>query len=97
MGGGSTPCSQGRRDQSQRRQDAFRTAETRFGRINVVYNNAGAFVVGELESTSEEEWRKMFDVNFWGAIGVAREAVRFFRDVNKLQGGRLCRLLLWVG
>ena len=70
-------------------KDAFRTAEIRFGRIDVVYNNAGFSVMGELESTPEEEARKMFDVNVWGAINVAREAVRFFRDVNKPQGGRL--------
>ena len=70
-------------------KDAFRTAEIRFGRIDVVYNNAGFSVMGELESTPEEEARKMFDVNVWGAINVAREAIRFFRDVNKPQGGRL--------
>jgi NAD(P)-dependent dehydrogenase (short-subunit alcohol dehydrogenase family) len=70
-------------------KDAFRTAEIRFGRIDVVYNNAGFSVMGELESTPEEEARKMFDVNVWGAINVAREAIRFFRDVNKSQGGRL--------
>ena len=69
--------------------DAFRTAEIRFGRIDVVYNGAGASVMGELESTPEEEARKMFDVNVWGAINVAREAIRFFRDVNEPQGGRL--------
>jgi len=70
-------------------KDAFRTAEIRFGRIDVVYNNAGFSVMGELESTPEEEARKMFDVNVWGAINVARAAIRFFRDVNKPQGGRL--------
>lgn len=70
-------------------KDAFRTAEIRFGRIDVVYNNAGCSLMGELESAPEEDARKMFDVNFWGAINVAREAIRFFRDVNKPQGGRL--------
>ena len=70
-------------------KDAFRTAEIRFGRIDVVYNNAGFSVMSEVESTPEEEARKMFDVNVWGAINVAREAIRFFRDVNKPQGGRL--------
>ncbi|KAF9003654.1 hypothetical protein BDQ17DRAFT_1409044 [Cyathus striatus] len=28
-------------------------------------------------------------VNFWGAANVSREAIRFFRDVNKPSGGRL--------
>ena len=70
-------------------KDAFRTTEIRFGRIDVVYNNAGSSLMGELESTPEEEARKMFEVNFWGAVNVAREAIRFFRDINKPQGGRL--------
>lgn len=56
-------------------KDTFRTAEIRFGRIDLVYNNAGYSVMTELESTTEEETRKMFTVNVWGAINVTREAI----------------------
>ena len=31
----------------------------------------------------------MFDVNFWGATNVSREAIRFFREENTPRGGRL--------
>ena len=31
----------------------------------------------------------MFEVDFWGAVGVSREAVRFFREENSPPGGRL--------
>ena len=39
----------------------------------------------------------MFDVNIWGAINVPWEATRFFRDTNKLQGGRLCSVTSGAG
>ncbi|KZT64534.1 NAD(P)-binding protein [Daedalea quercina L-15889] len=68
---------------------AFAKAREVYGRIDVVFNNAGYGILGETESVPEEVARRMFDTNFWGALNVALEAVRFFRDVNKPQGGRL--------
>jgi len=69
--------------------DAFAEAGKHFGRIDVVFNNAGYGVVGEVEATPEVAARALFDVNFWGAVNVSREAVRFFREVNNPPGGRL--------
>lgn len=68
---------------------AFLEARARFGRIDVVFNNAGFGLLSEAESAPEDLAREMFDVNFWGAVNVSKEAVRFFREVNKPQGGRL--------
>ena len=68
---------------------AFEYAEKKLGRIDIVFNNAGHGVIGEIEGTPEEVARKVFDVNFWGAMNVSREAIRFFREVNRPQGGRL--------
>lgn len=68
---------------------AFKAATDKFGRIDVVYNNAGAFTVGEAEAIPEADARKLFDVNFWAASNVALEAVRVLREVNKPQGGRI--------
>ena len=31
----------------------------------------------------------MFEVNFWGAVHVSQEAIRFFREENVPQGGHL--------
>jgi len=62
---------------------AFAKAKDVFGRIDVVYNNAGFGVLGEFESaTRSKEARAMFDVNFWGAADINRAAIEFFRDVN---------------
>ncbi|EED79409.1 predicted protein [Postia placenta Mad-698-R] len=70
-------------------QAAFARALEAFGRIDVVWNNAGYTMLGETEGTPDEVARKMFEVNFWGAANVSREAVRVFRDVNSPRGGRL--------
>ncbi|PCH43825.1 NAD(P)-binding protein [Wolfiporia cocos MD-104 SS10] len=66
---------------------AFAQAKRAFGRIDVVFNNAGAALFAETEGTPEEAARALFEVNFWGAANVSREAVRFFRDENKPAGG----------
>ncbi|KAF8996906.1 NAD(P)-binding protein [Cyathus striatus] len=70
-------------------RSAFHAAETKFGRIDVVYNNAGYPILSELEGTPNNVARDMFEVNFWGASTISREAVRCFRDVNKPAGGCL--------
>jgi len=71
---------------------AFARAKEVFSRIDVVFNNAGLGLTGEVESVSEEEARQMFEVNFWGAMYVSKEAVKFFREVNKPIGGRLLQV-----
>ena len=69
--------------------DAFTEAKKQFGRVDVVFNNAGSFVVGEVEGTPEAVARSLMDVNFWGAASVSREAVRFFREENPAGAGGL--------
>ena len=71
---------------------AFAAAVARFGRVDVVFNNAGFAVQGEVEGTPDDVARRMFEVNFWGAANVTREAVRVFREVNKPRGGRLLQM-----
>ena len=76
-------------DNAQDIKDAFAVAKQVFGRVDVVFNNAGWAPVAETEAHPEEEARKMFDTNFWGSTNVSREAVRFFREENKPSGGVL--------
>lgn len=68
---------------------AFKYAEEKLGRIDIVFNNAGHSMLAEIEGTPDDAAKKMFDVNFWGAMNVSKETVRFFREVNKPQGGKL--------
>ncbi|KAF9232134.1 hypothetical protein BU15DRAFT_81565 [Melanogaster broomeanus] len=49
------------------------------------------------KAVPEEAARSVFEVNFWGAANVTKEAVRFFRDVNTPPGGRLLQVSSQVG
>jgi len=71
---------------------AFSKAQEVFGRIDVVFNNAGLGLGGEMEGTPDDAAHAVFDVNFWGAVSVTREAIRFFREVNHPMGGRLLQM-----
>jgi NAD(P)-dependent dehydrogenase (short-subunit alcohol dehydrogenase family) len=46
--------------------DAMRSAEARFGGVDVLINNAGIGYFGAVEESDEAEIRKMFEVNFFG-------------------------------
>ena len=78
-------------------KDAFTKAKEAFGRVDVVFNNAGFAAFGEAEATPDDVARYIFEVDFWGAVHVSQEAVRFFRDENKPQGGRLIQNSAAVG
>jgi len=68
---------------------AFKKAEATFGRIDVVYNNAGYSAVGEVEAIPMSDGKEMFETNFFGATRVSLASIKFFREVNKPIGGRL--------
>lgn len=76
---------------------AFAKAKEVFGRVDVVFNNAGTAILGEMESMSDQDARQVFEVNFWGASNVTREAIRMFREVNKPIGGRLLQVSSSLG
>ncbi|KAG9308868.1 hypothetical protein JVU11DRAFT_11327 [Chiua virens] len=76
---------------------AFAASREKFGRIDVVVNNAGYGVLAEIEGTTDSNARGQFEVNFWGASHVSREAVRVFREENKPIGGRLLQISSGAG
>ena len=55
-------------------------AEMQTGGIDVLVNNAGYGVLGAAEETSADEYRAMFDVNFFGLAEVTRAVLPFMRS-----------------
>jgi short-subunit dehydrogenase len=43
-------------------------AISRFGRFDTWVNNAGLAIYGRLEEVSDEDSRRLFDINFWGVV-----------------------------
>lgn len=51
---------------------ATSAAIERFGRVDVLINNAGFGIVGAVEETPEDELRALMETNFFGAIAVTQ-------------------------
>ena len=58
---------------------AIKAAIARFGRIDVLINNAGYGVIGAVEETPEAEFRAQMDTNFFGAVSVTKAALPHLR------------------
>jgi NAD(P)-dependent dehydrogenase (short-subunit alcohol dehydrogenase family) len=52
----------------------------RFGRVDVVVNNAGYGIVGAIEETPENELRAQMETNFFGAISITRAFLPTLRE-----------------
>jgi NADP-dependent 3-hydroxy acid dehydrogenase YdfG len=63
-------------------KSVFAQAKDVFGHVDVVYNNAGQSFGQELEAAPIDRARALMDINFWGAVTVSLEAVKFFREEN---------------
>jgi len=61
---------------------ALRKGVERFGRIDVVVNNAGYANLAAVETMPEEDFRRQFDTNFWGVYNVSTAAL----PILKAQG-----------
>ncbi len=57
-------------DVSRARDAEAMVAETvrRFGRLDIIYNNAGIFFPAQVHSMSEEEWDRMLSINLKGVF-----------------------------
>ncbi len=67
------------RDESHCRS-IVRNALSRFGRVDVLVNNAGVVHRGTIEDTSTELWDEIFDVNLRAPFLLCQEAVRHMKE-----------------
>lgn len=58
---------------------ALAAASSRFGRLDVLVNNAGYGIVGALEETPDNELRAQMETNFFGAWAVTKASLPLLR------------------
>ena len=68
--------------------------ETGAGGLWALVNNAGVAVSGPVEEVSPADWRRQFDVNFFGSIEVIRAALPLLRKGVRAQGIYVPRVVL---
>ncbi len=68
--------------------DAVADVRERFGRLDGVVNNAGIFLIGDIETISDEDWHRTQRVNLDGVFFGCRHAVRAMKE----RGGSIVNL-----
>lgn len=61
-------------------KNAIEQGIEKFGRIDVVVNNAGYSLVGSMEEMINEEFRQTMDVNLFGTVNVIRNVMPYLRQ-----------------
>lgn len=89
---------------SEQVKQVVNQAYTRFGRLDVLVNNAGASLLAATEEASDDQIRELFDANYIGMVRVLRAALPLMRQqgsghilgVSSGLGLRRCRSLAFT-
>lgn len=64
-------------------KQAIDSALEKFGRIDVVVNNAGYGLLGPFEAATDEQIERQFHTNVFGLMNVCREIIPYFREAKR--------------
>src|SRR5260370_6362733 len=71
-------------------EDLVKKTVQKFGRLDILINNAGTSAAGEFEKVTDDVWQADLDLKLFGAIRASRAAVPHLRQAG---GGSIVNLL----
>ncbi len=75
----------------------LKTAIDRFGRLDVVVNNAAYGLTGDTEVIPDTDARAQFETNFWGPVNITKAVLPILREINPPRKGGLIMQISSVG
>ena len=78
IGGGQGIAVQANIAKKKEIEHLFAETKKAFGRLDILVNNAGVYEFAPLDSVTEEQFHKQFDVNVLGLVLASKEAANYF-------------------
>ncbi len=89
MGLPNTMCKQVDVTNKEEFEAAVRSAEEKYGKTDLLVNNAGVMLLGNLETQDAKEWQQMLDVN---VMGVMNGMQIVMNDMKERESGTIVNL-----